>query len=192
MGFGGVASYMSYLTIYQHEQPDRIDLETGLPLEIGELLSDYRILYQKIPLDDDVESKALDKDYQLDLKRQAVPMDRQHQFPFATVMIVDHQYPNYDRLRMKYLSEYSLDRDEILLILEGEALLSFHDDNKVLQLLCNKGDAVIIPGGLTRWVDFGEAPGMLALMKCMQQEQDQVMHYTGSHFADFFPRLDTL
>ena len=181
---------MSCLTIYQDEQNPRADLRTELPLEIAELLQDYHIVYRRAAQTADVADIIADRDLQLDIKRNIVPLDRQHQFPFASVMAVDHAYPNLERLRMRYLSEYRLDKDEMLLVLQGQLLLAFHSGRQVLQLLCEPGDFVLIPGGLLRWLDIGAAPASLVFMKFMQQAQDQVQHYTGSHIADFFPRLE--
>ena len=180
---------MSYLKIYPDQKSAKVDLHTDLPLEIAELLRDYHIAYRKVEINDKLETIIHDDDKQLDLKRGIIPMERQHQFPFASVMVVDENYPHYQRLRLKYLSEHYLNKDEILLFLEGQALLSFHADGKVLQLYCEKGDCVLVPARIRRWIDFGSEPVCLAMMKCMQQEQDQAVIYTGEHISDLYPRL---
>lgn len=181
---------MSILTVYQDKQSSKIRLRSQLPLEITELLQDAGVLYRTTPWRGVTDSLVQHVDEQTDLKREIVPLERQHQFPFVSLAVIDGDlYPNLSRLRMKYLSEHTVDKDEILYLLEGELLLSFHHDNQVFQLQAQSGSLLVLPAGLPRWMDIGTLEKRLVLMRCTQQEQEAVLHYTGSNLADMFPRL---
>lgn len=181
---------MSQLKIYQENQSDKIKLHSDLPLEIAELLSDDGIIYRQIPWQGNLEDILHQADLQRDLKREVVPLDRQHQFPFCSVSILDEHYPNYERLRLKYISEHTLDKDEIIYVLDGQMLLSIHGKQQVRQLHCQPGEMVMIPAGVAHWIDFGGLSQRLVIMRCTQQEQEPALHYTGSNIADLFPRLN--
>lgn len=180
---------MSRLTIYHDKQTEKIQLETDLALEISEMLEDYVIVFKQVAWQGHSEVLSNDKEQQSDLKRNIIPLERQHQFPFQSLIIVDKNYPNFERLRLKYLSEYSVDKDEVLYVLEGRILLSFHLADQVIQLLCQAGDLVIIPSGVNHWLDMGECTERLSMMLCTQQNKESVLHYSGSNIADLFARL---
>lgn len=180
---------MSRLTIFPEKQADHVQLETDLALEISALLEDQGITFKQAAWHGAVDSLLADEEQQSDIKRDIVPLERQHQFPFHSLVIVDSLYPNFERLRLKYLSEYSVDKDELLYVLEGRLLLSFHINEQVLQLLCKAGDVVIIPAGVSHWLDIGQGNERLCVLFCRQQNQAPIMHYSGNNIADLFPRL---
>lgn len=180
---------MSRLVIYPEQQPDQVQIETALALEISELLADYGIVFKQRAWQGDVDALLMDKEAQSNIKRDIVPLDRQHQFPFQSLIVIDQNYPNYDSLRLKYLSEFSVNKDEILYLLEGRLLLSFHSGGQVIQLLCQAGDLLITPAGINHWLDIGEASERLSMMFCKQQEQESILNYSGSNIADLFERL---
>lgn len=183
---------MSILTIYQDKQGSKIRLRSNLPLETTELLQDAGVVYREIPWRGDTDELIAKPDLQRDLKRDVVPLDRQHQFPFATLAVIENEsYQNLSRLRMKYLSEHTVDKDEILYVVEGDVLISFHHQQQVFQLQAQSGSLLVIPANIARWIDIGNPIHRLVLLRCTQQEQEAVLHYTGSNLADLFPRLNS-
>ncbi|SRR5690554_2678464 len=180
---------MSRLVIYPEQQPDQVQIETALALEISELLADYGIVFKQRAWQGDVDALLVDKEEQSDIKRDIVPLERQHQFPFQSLIVVDENHPNRQSLRMKYLSEYSVNKDEILYVLEGSVLLSFHVNEQVLQLHCVAGDLLIVPKDVTHWLDIGQGSERLSMMFCRQQLEESILHYSGSNIADLFERL---
>lgn len=180
---------MSRLTIYSDKQAEQIQLQTEFALEISELLADYGIVFKQRPWQGSSETLMEDKEQQSDLKRDIVPFERHHQFPFQTLVLIDQEYPNYERLRLKYLSEYSIDKDQVLYLLEGRLLLSFHLQEQVIRLLCQAGDVLIMPGGVAHWLDMGEGTERICMLLCTQQHQEPILHYSGSNIADLFARL---
>lgn len=181
---------MSRIRVYQDTPPHQMQIKSDLLLEVTELLRDVEVDFQHMPKPVRLEQLLLDSQLQTDLKREIVPLEKQHQFPFSSVALLNEQYPNFQRLRLKYLSEHSVDNDEIYYVLQGELMLYLHVGNQVFSVLCQKGDCLLIPGKMQRWFDVGQVcDEELALMICTQQKQEQVLIYTGNNIADLYPRL---
>lgn len=176
---------MTQLRVYNNPEHPRLELESSLPMEIAELLEDASIPYQKIRIDHaQVDQAGLLRELHEMVKRD-FPQNR---FDSCAPLAVSAAYPNYDRIRLKYLSEHTLDQDEAYLVLEGVSLVSFHLEGKIIQLQCEKGDFVIIPAHVRRWIDIGDR-AQLKGIKCTCQEEMPPIFYTGSNISDRFPRL---
>lgn len=181
---------MSRLSLYNKQNNNKIQLESLLPLEISELLKDYGIVYQQINWPYNSELLLHDLDEQQRLKQAVLPIDKYHQFPFSQLLILNKNYPNLDRLRMKYLSEYSIDSQEVFYLLEGDLLFGFQHQDQVVQVHCQPGSLLAIPAKVNRWLDIGRKNSSLVMMHFTEKQQEPVLHYTGSNIADQFPHLD--
>ena len=176
---------MSQLSIYSNDFSTQLEMETRLPLEIGELLADAGILYQHIDLG------GLQSGHDSDvgrLKQQLLGNNPESRLCQCSVASVGENFPNYERLRLRYLSEYYVEENEGYLVMEGKCLLSFHCRHKVMQLMCEKGDFVTIPQKTLRWMDMGSR-ACFTVLKCSEQEEAPVIFYTGSNISDIYPRL---
>lgn len=180
---------MSQLKIYSKDTAAQLEMETRLPMEIEQLLGDASIFYQRIELQHSASKIMADAELLAELKSKMIKTHPQHKFNHCSVASVGELFPNYERLRLRYLSEYYVEEDEAYLIMEGKCLLTFHKENKVLQLLCEKGDYITIPAKTLRWMDMG-AKANFTVIKCSEQEEAPVIFYTGSNISDKFPRLE--
>lgn len=180
---------MSQLKIYSKDTFAQLEMETRLPLEIEQLLGDAGIQYQRIDLPHSAAKIMADDEIMEALKAKMMVVHPLQKFHHCSVASVGELFPNYERLRLRYLSEYYVEEDEAYLIIEGKCLLSFHQENKVLQLLCEKGDHITIPAKILRWMDMG-AKANFTVIKCSEQEEAPVIFYTGTNVSDKFPRLE--
>lgn len=180
---------MPQLKIYTNEQSMHLQMETRLPLEIEQLLGDAGISYKHIDLAVSADQLMTDEDMMYELQQKIMQVDPQHKFKACSLASVSELFPNYERLRLRYLSEYYIEEDEAYLIVEGKCLISVHDNGRVLQLLCEKGDFVMLPRKTLRWMDMG-GKASFTVLKCSEQDEAPVIFYTGSSVADKFPRLE--
>ncbi len=178
---------MTKLKIYKRPESPLLEMETDLPLEIAELMDDAGITYRQINVGPGYYSihddESLDKIHR-ELKKEAV-LDKLHH---CSAISVEKSDASHDKIRLKYLSEFTLEQAEAFLILDGKYQINLHLEEKVIQLRCEKGDFIIIPANVKRWMDIGEK-GKFSAVKCTEQEEMAAICYTGSNIADRFPRL---
>ena len=178
---------MTKLRIYNHPESPSLDLETDLTLEISELMDDAEIVYRK--LNTDAANYMVNDDESLSkLQSQLMKEIPGNGLQYCTVVSVDESQSNHDKIRLKYLSEHTLEQDEAYLILDGKYQINLHLNEKVMQVECEKGDFVIIPANVKHWMDIGDK-GKLSAVKCTEKEEMAAICYTGSNIADRFPRL---
>lgn len=91
---------MSRIRVYQDTPPHQMQIKSDLLLEVTELLRDVEVDFQHMPKPVRLEQLLLDSQLQTDLKREIVPLEKQHQFPFSSVALLNEQYPNFQRLRL--------------------------------------------------------------------------------------------
>lgn len=180
---------MRKLTVFKTTTDTTAQIETDLTIEISELLADFGIYYRHIPWQGQLSLLQNSSDLRTELKREVVPLERLHHFPFSKLIVLPENTVNFSRIRLKFLSEYRVEKDEVLYFLEGRALLSFHCQDQVVQLLCEKGDVLLLPALVHRWLDLGDNSKQFAALLCTQRAQESILHYTGSGLADRFARL---
>lgn len=180
---------MSKLRIFSKESAAHLEMETRLPLEIEQLLGDVGIVYRHLEIAQATGKLMASEELLDNLKQEIMASHPQQKFAFCSMASVSENFPNYERLRLRYLSEYYVEEDEGFLVIEGKCLLSFHTGRQVLQLLCEKGDFITIPAKLLRWMDMG-SKASFTVIKCSEQAEAPVIFYTGSLIADQFSRLD--
>ena len=97
---------------------------------------------------------------------------------------------NVHMLRDKFLSEHRHSEDEVRFFVDGQGLFSLHVDDKVFEVLCQKGDLISVPANTPHWFDMGPRPKFVAI-RFFNNTEGWVAHYTGSPIADLFSRLES-
>ena len=179
---------MTKLKIYNDVQSTKIEVETAFPLEISELLNEYGIVYKKIDLPDALSRSSNDEDLFKGVKEMLKPDLQRNNLKHCSVVSLDETNQNVERTKMKYLSEYKLEKNEAYLTIEGTYLLSLHFDEKVIQLNCDRGDFVTVPADINRWMDIGPT-GHFSAVRCEESTEAPTVIYSGNNIADKFPRL---
>ena len=95
-------------------------------------------------------------------------------------------------MREKFRAEHTHAEAEIRLFVAGRGLFYLRlDDDAVYLVLCERGDAMSIPGGTRHWFDMGSAPRFSAL-RFFTNLDGWVGAFTGDSIASRFPTLDEL
>jgi len=77
--------------------------------------------------------------------------------------------------------------DEVRFFVDGEGLFTLHEEGRVFNMLCTKGDLIAVPAGMRHWFDMGPTPRFTAIRLFIEPE-GWVAHFTGDDIADRFPR----
>ncbi|WP_322361939.1 oxidase [Pseudomonas sp. Teo4] len=85
--------------------------------------------------------------------------------------------------------EHVHDADEVFAVVTGRAQIGMRLGEYVYAVLCEKGDELLIPAGVRRWVDLGDNPFCLAL-RLFANEQGLQARFTGDETARQFAGFD--
>ncbi|MBE0361940.1 1,2-dihydroxy-3-keto-5-methylthiopentene dioxygenase [Pseudoalteromonas ulvae UL12] len=97
--------------------------------------------------------------------------------------------PNAAQLREKFLFEHTHNEDEVRFFVAGQGLFCLHIDDKVYQVLCQRGDLISVPANTPHWFDMGSDPEFTAI-RLFNNEAGWVAHGTQSEIASQFPQLN--
>jgi len=112
-----------------------------------------------------------------------------HGFKSVDVISMVPDHPQKQALRDKFLAEHTHDDYEVRFFVDGAALFYLHTGGQVLGVLCERGDLISVPAGMTHWFDMGPAPFFKAIRLFITPE-GWVANFTGNRIADQFPRLE--
>lgn len=94
-----------------------------------------------------------------------------------------------EELRNKFLAEHIHGDFEVRFFVDGRGLFYLHVGTTIYLLLCEKGDLISVPAGVTHWFDMGAAPDF----KCIRFftiPDGWVGAFTDSGIAARFPTFD--
>ncbi len=103
------------------------------------------------------------------------------------VMAVSPDHPDRATIRTKFLSEHTHAEDEIRFFVEGEGLFTLHEQGRVFNMLCTKGDLISVPAGMRHWFDMGERPHF-TVIRLFLNPDGWIAKFTGDDIAARFPR----
>ncbi|MFA5584711.1 MAG: cupin [Candidatus Caldatribacteriota bacterium] len=152
------------------------------PTEIKAFMNERGIIFEQwkasMPLKDDDSQETILKAYEHELK----PYMEEHGYVNADVINVHKDTPNIEALRAKFLSEHTHSEDEIRFFVDGEGAFYFHlqDRKEVFCLLCQKGDFISVPKGVTHWFDLAPRYFVKAI-RIFQTPEGWVANYTNSN-----------
>lgn len=112
-----------------------------------------------------------------------------HGFQSVDVVSIAPDHPDRAVMRAKFLDEHSHKEDEVRFFVAGSGLFSLHVGEQVFEILCEAGDLISVPDGMTHWFDMGTAPSFVAI-RFFTQPDGWVGHFTGSTIAQQFPRFE--
>jgi 1,2-dihydroxy-3-keto-5-methylthiopentene dioxygenase len=109
------------------------------------------------------------------------PYMKKHGYLSADVINVHKETPNIEAIRAKFLSEHTHSEDEVRFFVDGEGNFFFHlkEKNEVFKLLCEKGDFISVPKGVTHWFDLAPKYFVKAI-RVFQSQEGWVANYTNS------------
>ena len=122
--------------------------------------------------------------YKTDIER----LQREQGYQAVDVISLTPDHPDRATLRQKFLSEHTHSEDEVRFFVAGRGLFTLHIDDKVYEVLCEKGDLIGVPDNTRHWFDMSESPYFIAI-RLFTNKEGWVANFTGSDIAQTFPRL---
>lgn len=173
---------MSHLTVYAEDAPERPLLETAEAAEIAEALEAIGVRFERWPTRGAAGGDTLAA-YAEEIERLKVIGG--YQAVDVVSMVPDH--PDRAVFRQKFLSEHRHMEDEVRFFVDGEGLFTLHEDGRVFNMLCTKGDLIAVPAGMRHWFDMGPAP-RFTVIRLFINPDGWVAQFTGDDIAERFPR----
>lgn len=191
---------MSEISVFADNDPETELLHSADPAEIAATLAEAGVRFEQWQAAAPV--KAGDSDEQV-MQAYAEDIARlKDKEGYQTVDVIsldasdnsDDQAPEIKakkllELRQKFLSEHRHSEDEVRFFVDGQGLFSLHIDDKVYEVLCQKGDLISVPANTPHWFDMGPVPRFIAI-RFFNNPEGWVAKYTGSAIADSFSRLE--
>lgn len=180
---------MSRLTIYPDSQPDNFTLDTHDGDVISARLSEIDVRFERWEtqgiLPDDADDAAVMAAYSSDITR----LKDENGYQSVDVIRLASDHPQKKELREKFLSEHTHSEDEVRFFVEGAGIFYLHVGGNVYMTLCERGDLISVPDGVSHWFDMGENPH-LTCIRLFTSKEGWVADYTGDDIADKFPKFE--
>jgi 1,2-dihydroxy-3-keto-5-methylthiopentene dioxygenase len=179
---------VSELKIFNEAVVDKAIFSTQEPIEIAKQLEALGVRFEQwqtnatIKPGDAVESVLAA--YRKDIDRLVA----EEGYQTVDVVSLNRDAPNKTELRHKFLSEHTHSEDEVRFFVGGEGLFTLHIDEKVCEVLCQRGDLISVPANTPHWFDMGPNPNFIAI-RFFNNPEGWVAKYTGSPIAESFSRL---
>ena len=167
---------MAVLTLFESQEKEIRD-----SLEIRSFMNQRGIIFEQweasVPLNNDDSQETILKAFHHKLD----PYMKAHGYLSADVINVHKGTPNIEVLRNKFLSEHTHSEDEVRFFVDGEGQFFFHlsENDEVFRLLCEKGDFISVPKGITHWFDLAPKYHVKAI-RVFQSQEGWVANYTNS------------
>ena len=179
---------MSRLTIYRDNDPKNHELDTADFNEIVDALKKIGVEFERWKTSDlapDASNDDVLKAYEADVER----IKKAQGFQTADVLRVNAATENKPAIRSKFLNEHTHDEHEVRFFVEGAGMFYLRVDGRVYMALCERGDLISVPTGVTHWFDMGENPDITAI-RFFTNTTGWTPHFTGDKIADEFPKFE--
>ena len=180
---------MSRLRIFEEEHPDQPVVVARTHADIARELSPVGVGFEQWeaaqPIAAGDSPETIMAAYKADIDR----LVEARGFRTVDVVSIAPDNPKRDEMRAKFLEEHFHKEDEVRFFVDGSGLFTLHVDGRVYELLCEAGDLVAVPDGMTHWFDMGPEPRFVAI-RFFTEPDGWVGHFTGKDIAQKFPRYE--
>lgn len=180
---------MSRLRIFADTEPDTPLLVTSKHADMAGELARIDVRFTqwqaKSPVSPGDRPEAILDAYRDDIDR----LIARHGFRSVDVVSIAPDHPQREQMRGKFLDEHYHKEDEVRFFVAGSGLFSLHVENKVYEVLCERGDLIAVPDGIKHWFDMGPQPYFVAI-RFFTAPDGWVGHFTGTDIAGRFPRYE--
>jgi 1,2-dihydroxy-3-keto-5-methylthiopentene dioxygenase len=180
---------MSSLTIFEDSSPDTPLFSTHSQDIIREKLLAVGIQFEQWPTIDAIGVHSSFDEILAAYNSEIQRLVASHGYQSFDVVALNSDNPSKVALREKFLSEHTHAEDEVRFFVSGCGLFTLHIQNKVYNVLCERGDFISVPATVPHWFDMGPMPHFIAI-RLFNNPDGWIAQYTGSKIADSFPRLD--
>jgi 1,2-dihydroxy-3-keto-5-methylthiopentene dioxygenase len=182
---------MSSLFVYQQTIPEQPFKVLTHAEDIASTLAEHGVGFERCQVSSQLKPGILAEDVIEACRGMLDTLTTERGYVARDVISVNDAHPQKAELRAGYLQEHHHQADELRLFVSGRGLLSFHIEDRVFALICEKNDLVSIPAGIRHWLDLGERPHLVAI-RLFNGREDAVAVFTGEALAGLFPELDDL
>lgn len=181
---------MSSLTVYSSNAPDVV-LETLADGEaIANRLKEVGVTFERWT----AKSAIADGDNQEKILQSFASSIQKLKtlggYTTEDVVSIYPEHPDKEAMRAKFLSEHTHSEDEVRFFVRGSGLFCLHIAGKVYAVLCEQGDLISVPKGITHWFDMGSKP-YFTCIRLFTDPAGWVAQFTGSDIASKVPNMDS-
>lgn len=180
---------MTTLTIYPDQRPEKPDVVTSDPAEIGELLSKVGVRFERWKADATLAPNATPDEVLAAYKTEVDRLSAEAGYKTIDVIRITPDNPKKDELRHKFIDEHTHDEDEVRFFVEGSGAFYLHLGDKVYQVVCTRDDLLSVPAGTQHWFDMGPEP-YFAAIRLFISPDGWVAKFTGDKISSSIPRFE--
>lgn len=181
---------MSRLTVYTDTNPDVPLLDTRDGEAIRAELSTINVTFERWEAAKTFDTNAGDADvleaYEGDIER----IKKIGGYQTVDILRCNDATPDKPAIRAKFLNEHTHNEDEVRFFVDGAGVFYLRTGGKVYMTLCERGDLISVPAGITHWFDMGENPNITAI-RFFDNKEGWVPHFTGTDIAQQFPKFES-
>ena len=180
---------MPSLSVFSATHPQQPYKVLGWPEHVSATLAELGVRYEQylpaMPLNRDSSDASI-------LEAYAAPVTQllESRADLSVQLLrISHGQAPVQAPHGQCLEAHSHDEAECHLLVAGQALFSLHAGATVYQLLCEKGDLLVIPAGICHWLDFGSQDNCVVI-RVLGSEQGAQVVLSGDPIAADFARLE--
>lgn len=184
---------MTQLSIYYDADPPAAEpvYVSRDPEAIRARLAAIDVHYERL----DLPAARLESDAHQDeviesYREEVDALMQRHGFAAVDVLCVTEEHPSLERLREEFTNEHWHRNHEGRLFVDGRGLFYIREDGAIHALLCERGDFVCLPAGVSHWFDMGERPAFRSIRLFSDPEGWGGAVLTGGDRARHFPSLE--
>jgi 1,2-dihydroxy-3-keto-5-methylthiopentene dioxygenase len=179
---------MSLLTLYAVEAPAAPIGQAREPEAIEAALAPWSARFERLPLVN-LSLDASNDDILAHYASEVAKVKTAYGYVTDDVVRLKRGTPDTGPMRAKFLNEHIHTEDEARFFVEGEGAFYLRNDSLIAQVVCTKGDLILVPAGTRHWFDMGPDPHFTAI-RFFTDPAGWVGHFTGDAIADAVPRFD--
>jgi 1,2-dihydroxy-3-keto-5-methylthiopentene dioxygenase len=180
---------VSRLRVYHENDPSlplrELDRHEAIARELGAIGVRFERWNATAPVEPGATPETVIGAYQRDIER----LKREKGYQAVDVISLTPDHPQKAELRQKFLNEHRHSEDEVRFFVAGSGLFTLHVDDRVYEVLCEKGDLIGVPDNTRHWFDMGPEPSFIAI-RLFTNPAGWVADFTGSDIAARFPRYE--
>lgn len=180
---------MSRLQIYADTNPNAAIVDTTDGAEITRELNKIDVRFERWAADAelaaDADDNAVIAAYAKDIDR----IKREGGYTTVDILRVTQDFENKKAIREKFLNEHTHSEDEVRFFVEGSGMFYLRVNDRVHMVLCEAGDLISVPYGITHWFDMSDSPHITAI-RFFENTEGWTPNFTGTDIAAKFPKYE--
>ena len=179
---------MPCLSVYAEDHPQQPYKVLGLPEHISAELARVGVHYAHCLPEQALGAAPAEAEVVAAYQSSVQPLRELSGYQQLQLIRQPAEQPTGGECHAQCLDEHSHAGAEVHLFVAGQALIGLHAAGMVYELICEKGDALVIPAGTRHWFDGGE-PAHWVAIRLLGSAEDASVKLSGDPIASRFSRL---